>query len=159
MLSEIGTVFKIEKGIAYIMINRKLACTGCHVCHHSEDGSHMITEAKDLIGASIGDVVRIESSSDVGPVKASLILYILPILLLIFGYFLGKLLFRSFGVNVSGETPGIISGFLLMGLAYLGIYLVAHSGKQREKAQFKVVEIIRKAETFQTGVEYDKVFR
>jgi positive regulator of sigma E activity len=147
MLSEIGSVFKIEKGITYVTIIRKIACTGCHVCRHSEDGTHMITEAKDLQGASVGDVVRIESSSNVGPVKASLILYILPILLLIFGYFLGKPLFRSIGVNVSGETPGIISGFLIMGLAYLGIYLVGHSGRQREKAQFKVVEIISKADT------------
>jgi positive regulator of sigma E activity len=151
MLSESGTVFKIDRGIVKIMINRQQPCTGCDMCYRSNDGSHMIAEAKDDMGASVGDLVRIKSSSTVGPVRAGLILYMLPILLLFFGYFLGQPVARAIGINTSGEAPGIVSGFLLMGLAYLGIYLITHLGKQSKKTQFKVVEIIRKSNASNTG--------
>jgi positive regulator of sigma E activity len=151
MLSEIGTVSKINRGIVTIMINRKQPCTGCDICYRSNDGSHMIAEAKDFMGVSVGDLARIESSSSVGPIRAGLVLYMLPILLLIFGYFLGQPIARSMGINTSGEAPGIVSGFLLMGFAYLGIYLITHLGKQSEKTHFKVVEIIRKSNVSNTG--------
>lgn len=144
MFIEVGTVFRIDQGIVRIMIDRKQACVGCHMCHNGKDGTYMIAKAKDLMGVSIGDVVRIESSIKVSPVKAGFILYIIPILLLILGYFLGKTLTQLIGIDLAGESSGIISGFSLMGLAYLVIYLLTHKGKQHDKIHFNVVEIIRR---------------
>jgi sigma-E factor negative regulatory protein RseC len=152
MLTETGTVFHAAQGIVQIKLDRKQACADCHACFRSQDGEFMVAEAKDPIGVSLGDVVRIESSSNVGQVKASLILYILPVLFLIVGYMLSQPLARSLGIRTTGEAPGIISGFLLMGFAFLGVYLVSHIGKRVEKNRFKVVEVLGHAASLQSDV-------
>jgi sigma-E factor negative regulatory protein RseC len=104
-MEERGIVIAGEKGRARVRIERSEACEGCHGCLMSDTGKYMIAEAEDRIGVSVGDVVRIETESATA-LKASLLLFGFPLLMIFAGYAAGSGL-ASLMANVSGQGLGI----------------------------------------------------
>ena len=79
-----------EGELARVMYIRESACSGdCHQCSGCGAAKQaMLFEARNPIGARVGDVVTVESAS--GPVlKAAAVLYLLPLVLFIAGYLVG----------------------------------------------------------------------
>lgn len=79
-----------EGEFARVMYIRESACSGdCHQCSGCGAAKQaMLFEARNPIGARVGDVVTVESAS--GPVlKAAAVLYLLPLVLFIAGYLVG----------------------------------------------------------------------
>ena len=96
-----------EDGTATVIHVRESACSGdCHKCSGCGAAKEAILlEAKNPIGAKLGDLVIIESET--GPVlKAAAILYIMPLLLFLAGYIAGGCL--GYGAGWLGAA-----GFLL----------------------------------------------
>lgn len=82
-----------EDGTAQVMHIRQSACSGdCHKCSGCGAAQEtLLLTAKNPIGASVGELVVIESQS--GPVlAAAAVLYILPLALFFLGYLAGSLL-------------------------------------------------------------------
>ncbi len=85
-----GTVDALCGEIAVVSVVRESACSGdCHKCA----GCGAVTQtlqirAKNLIGASKGDKVYIESSTGL-VLWAAVLVYLVPILGFLAGYFLG----------------------------------------------------------------------
>ncbi len=101
-----------EKGIitsigpndkAMVKLVRDKKCQGCHACDLFGDGSASIS-AVNGIDAKPGDVVEVNIGSD-KVLFSSFIVFLLPILLIIVGYFLGHHFFAPQGY--SGEEYGI----------------------------------------------------
>jgi sigma-E factor negative regulatory protein RseC len=83
-----------EDGTATVVHIRESACSGdCHKCSGCGAAKEAILlEAKNSIGAKMGDLVIIESET--GPVlKAAAVMYMLPMVLFFVGYFVGDALF------------------------------------------------------------------
>ena len=81
-----------DDGTATVMHVRESACSGdCHKCSGCGAAKEAIVlEARNAIGASAGDLVKIESES--GPVlKAAVVMYLIPMILFFAGYALGAL--------------------------------------------------------------------
>ena len=79
-------------GTAQVIHIRESACSGdCHKCSGCGAAKEtMIFTAKNEIGASRGDLVKVESAT--GPVlKAAVVLYVIPLVLFFLGYYLGTL--------------------------------------------------------------------
>lgn len=79
-------------GRADVIHVRESACSGdCHKCSGCGAAKEaVIFTADNPIGASPGDLVKVESST--APVlKAAAVLYILPLILFFLGYYLGTL--------------------------------------------------------------------
>lgn len=79
-----------EDGTATVMHVRESACSGdCHKCSGCGAAKEaIILEARNAIGAKVGDLVKIQSET--GPVlKAAVVLYVLPMVLFFAGYALG----------------------------------------------------------------------
>ena len=79
-------------GSATVLLVRESACSGdCHKCSGCGAAKEtMIFTAKNEIGASRGDLVKVESAT--GPVmKAATVLYVIPLVLFFLGYYLGDL--------------------------------------------------------------------
>lgn len=99
-------------GYAQVEAIRRSACSGeCHHCGGCDTvQQHVFVRAKNLIGAQVGQRVIVETSSPT-VLLAALIVYLLPLFLLLFGYF----------VAVAIQLPVWIfclTGFLLgLGLA------------------------------------------
>ena len=88
-------------GTALVVHVRESACSGdCHKCSGCGAAKEAVLfTADNPIGASAGDLVRVESES--APVlKAAAVLYVLPLVLFFLGYYLGSLL-GNFGPVVA----------------------------------------------------------
>ncbi|HOA81350.1 MAG TPA: SoxR reducing system RseC family protein [Defluviitaleaceae bacterium] len=127
---EVGKVINIKNNIAIVSMTRNEACQKCGACSHGHKSEEMILEAKNLCNAKIGDKVVIDlASSDF--LKATFIMYGLPLILLFTGFFLGYYAFSKFGYESLQEPIGVLSGLIFMSISYIWI----KSKEERWKSQ------------------------
>ena len=103
-----------EDGTATVIHIRESACSGdCHKCSGCGAAKEAILlEAKNPIGAKVGDLVTVESET--GPVlKAAAVMYMVPMVLFFTGYAVGAALWNR------GALVGCLSFLAAIGLAVL----------------------------------------
>lgn len=126
-----GIVKKVSGSAAEIEITRSSACgencASCGLC----PGRTASVEASNIIGAKIGDMVVIDMA-DKKVLGAAFLVYIVPVIILIMGYFAGETIFGS-------ETSGIITGFLLMAITFAA--MIFTDKKRKSKYTPRIVEI------------------
>ena len=114
---ETGVVNKIEKDIAWVTMIKGEQCAGCTACNAFGEGSFELVALNDP-GAKVGDKVEVE----INPrqvIKHSTIVFLLPVLSLIVGYFLGNSYLTPIGLSL--EAAGIIGSLGLMILTFFAI--------------------------------------
>jgi len=114
---ETGVVNKIEKDIAWVTMIKGEQCAGCTACNAFGEGSFELVALNDP-GAKVGDKVEVE----INPrqvIKHSTIVFLLPVLSLIIGYFLGNSYLTLIGLSL--EAAGIIGSLGLMILTFFAI--------------------------------------
>jgi len=128
-MRECGQVVATKGQIAQVKVIRGDKCGECRVCHAFGESSGVM-EARNSIGATVGDFVEVEVSPKV-VVGHSFLLFIFPLLLFLAGYVLGRAV--PWPRMIGPETRGIGTAF---GLLVLGFLLVrgydrhyARSGK------------------------------
>lgn len=105
----------LPEGRAEVIRVRESACSGdCHQCSGCGAAQQtLLLTAENPIGARVGDLVVISSTSAV-VLKAAAVLYMLPLVLFLAGYLLGQLLWQR------GALPGLCG--LVLGIAVIKIY-------------------------------------
>lgn len=91
MEAEKGYVEKTEDGWAWIVTQRRAGCDHCGrmgYCQMLDGGDKMVVKTRNALGAKIGDEVEIYLNSG-KRMKGLFIIYILPVLGLLSGAFLG----------------------------------------------------------------------
>ena len=136
MIEEIGIVNKISNEFAFVNVNRGTMCGSCPskgLCHPfgGEENDFQV-KALNLIGAKTGDKVKIVIENK-NFLKASFIVYGIPILFLMLFSVIGKLFFKK-------DIFSFIFGFSGMIFSYILIKL--YDKKNKEKFFPKVTEII-----------------
>ena len=99
-------------GTATVLLVRESACSGdCHKCSGCGAAKEtMIFTAVNAIGASRGDLVKVESAT--GPVmKAATVLYVVPLVLFFLGYYLGD---KLGGMGTLVSCLGFVLGIVLV---------------------------------------------
>lgn len=144
MVEEVGTVIQKRNGQARVRLNRTEKCAGCHGCLLAEGGNYLIVKAFDPLGAAIGDRVKIQAEAG-SAAKSGFILYIIPLISLLFGYFTGSKLVSLMGSS-STQGWGILSALLFMALAYVVIYLIQKRLVDKHSQYMRVVKILKNAE-------------
>lgn len=140
-MQQYGQVLKSSGGKAQVQIRRHLQCEKCSHC--SGEREHLI-EAKNPINAKAGQVVRLEMGSGM-VLKATFLLYIFPLLMMLLGYLLGSSLFSA-----AEELVGFLTGMTFLGLSFLLIrFLDGYLGRRWELIptikQIMVVQGVMKA--------------
>ena len=134
MAREQGLIAGIdEKGWAEVVTQRRDACGECgtgHCCTAFAGSSKMLIKAVNRVGASEGDLVSIDLASG-GVIRISAILYIIPVLGLIFGAVLGSALDPGW--------PEATPLFTLVGLAVGFLVTVLISKHLSKKGEFTPV--------------------
>lgn len=116
-MTENGVVKKVEQDLAWIIMMKGEQCAGCTACKAFGEGSFEIVALNER-GAKPGDNVEVE----INPrqvVKHSTIVFLLPVLSLIIGYFLGNSYLTQIGLSL--EAAGIIGSLGLMIITFIGI--------------------------------------
>jgi len=142
MATEQGIVIKTDSRTAWVKTIKSANCAGCSAkgsCHSKGAGEEMEVNAINEAGARKGDriVLSFETSS---LLKATFLLYVFPILLLIIGAAIGQEMAPKFDFNPSGFSA--IIGFIFFFAALLIIKTAANRLAGKNEYRPKIIKIL-----------------
>jgi sigma-E factor negative regulatory protein RseC len=149
MIEEYGTVVELKgKQTAVVVCEKNSFCKNCasmEACRLGDDNRSMLVDAHNLLGAKVGDKVKVVTSSK-SFLQSSFILYIVPLIALVIGAAIG----HGLGERLeTGADPNLLS--VIFGLAFLvGAFLIIRVGSRaipREAFMPRIAEIVRDEET------------
>ena len=139
-LFEEGIVIKSSSGTAEVALKENDSCEECSAkifCSPQKNKLRKLV-VSDPLGTLPGDEVKI-SVLGKEVLKASLLLYGLPLVLILTGIFIGMSLFKSYKY---AELYSFVSGFSLSGL-YFYILFLKTSKKRQNKTLSKIISFRR----------------
>jgi sigma-E factor negative regulatory protein RseC len=143
-MEQIGQVVGIDGDIAMVMVRRHDVCGKCGGCGAAiSGGGENYIEAQNIVNAEVGHTVKV--TSDTGQVlKASFVVYIVPILALLVGILLGTEIGAVLGLLAREELVGLFFGVIFLLASY---FLVRGYDRRMSAARMKisVVEIIEES--------------
>lgn len=132
MLEEVGTVIKTQDTYAQVQMARSSACAHCGICTMGVNNT-MVVEAENLVGAKIGDRVKVAIESS-AILKATSIVYLLPLIGLLIGYFVLE--------KISGQTAGVIGGIIGVIIILCLIPLYDKRLKKHNRFAVKIIQVV-----------------
>lgn len=126
MIEEQATVVAVEPGRAQVETRRSGSCESCKArggCSGLGGGREARVWVTDPLGVAMGERVVIAVPGEL-VVRASLLLYLVPVLALLAGAVLGNRLAPDFGLNP--DLGAAILGVVAMSLAFGAARLLGH---------------------------------
>jgi sigma-E factor negative regulatory protein RseC len=144
MIEEFGTVVELKsRHTALVMCKKSSLCEHCAssgVCSIGDDGHVRLIEVHNLLGAAVGDHVRIATTTR-SFLQSSFLLYIVPLIALVIGAAAGKLVGE---VAETGLDPNLLSA--VFGVFFMiGSFLILRVGSSvldKEDYMPKIVAIM-----------------
>ena len=143
MAKERGIVTKVIDSTAWVKTSRTSACEGCtsrSSCNIAEGGQEMEVEAINEAGAKVGDQIVISIAST-ALLKVSFMLYIFPIILMLFGAILGQSIAPRFHLNPSALSAAIGIGSFV--IAFWVIRIKSNKLAQKSEYRPRIVRILK----------------
>ena len=146
-MQEKACVVDVNGDKAQVVVTRHSACSKCNEdCILGLDESHeqdeIYVEVKNDKNIEVGDIVNIELK-DSSLVLGSLLIYLVPLLFFVIGYFVGFNLSFLFG-SISPELSGIIFSFIFLYISYLFTKRVDKKLSGNKKFQSEITGIVSK---------------
>lgn len=142
MIEEEGIVVDCMEGRALVKTEGSSACKGCasvELCRPVTDESQNIVETENPIGAVKGDKVIIVAETK-ELLKASLIVYLVPLILFIVGVLIGEIVGEAGIFRSNKDLLAGLFGFAMLIVAFAGIRIF---GKRRERGGIPLPKIAR----------------
>lgn len=143
-MKETGRVIENNNKTAVVRVLRQSTCSkcdkNCSLAGQDHEKEEMDIEVDNPVGAEAGNVVKLEMGSK-SLVLASLIVYILPLLFLIGGYFIGFLIASKI-TYFSREIISIFSSIFFLALSFGVIRLLDNRLKSIESFHPRIIEIV-----------------
>jgi len=141
MIEEEGVVAEVDGDIAKVAILSKSACESCAasgVCH---PGDQEYMEAANPLGAQKGQKVKVVLAPQVY-LKASIILYGIPMAVFIAAAIAGKNLGLRYGTEANSDLWAFLLGMSCMVISFLFIWLYNKKVEKTQKYKPVIVEIL-----------------
>ena len=135
MATEQGVVVRIDAAGAWVKTVRSEACDSCAskgACHTMGGGKEMEVAVLNPIGARVGDRVVIKLGTSPF-LKATFLVYMFPVLLLVVGAAAGEWISRSAGLG--SPLPSALLGFGSLAAGLLFMRIIAR--RLAEKAEYR----------------------
>lgn len=124
----------IDENTAMLRMMRMSAWAKCNKCVTvSSESEEILVEVDNSIGAKVGDHVMV-SMEHMNILKATFLVYVIPMILLIFGIVGSYYILDGIGFSGVKEVVATIIGIILMALSY--IYLKINDKKFRESREY-----------------------
>ncbi|NLJ84512.1 MAG: SoxR reducing system RseC family protein [Halanaerobiaceae bacterium] len=140
-MEEIGLVLENIGEEALVKITRHSLCSRCknkcQLAGNTHESAEMQISVKNPIGASKGDRVRIEMGEQ-SLVIASMIIYLIPLISLIAGYFAGINLFPA-----AGEGAGVGAAIFFLALSFVLVNRIDKFLGRNQKYQPVIKAIVK----------------
>ena len=142
MATEHGVVLRTDSDSAWVKTARSSACEDCSAkgsCHSLEGERDMEVKAINIAGARVGDriVLSFETAS---LLKATFLIYVFPIILLIAGAAFGQMLASFLKLSPSALSVGL--GFAFFFTSLLIIKARANKMAKKNDYQPKITKIL-----------------
>lgn len=142
MATEAGVVVRIDAVGTWVKTVRGEVCDGCAskgACHTMGGGREMEVAVINLIGARVGDrvVLKLETSPFL---KATFLIYMFPILLLVAGAAAGEWISRSFGL--ASLLPSALLGFGSLAAGLLLMRMIARRLAKKDEYRPRIARVI-----------------
>ena len=142
MATEQGIVLRTDSDAAWVKTVRSSACEGCTAkgsCHSMGGGNEMEVKALNTAGAGAADriVLSFETAS---LLKATFLIYVFPIILLIVGAAIGQLLASL--IDFSPSAFYVLLGFVFF---FTGLFIMkvrANKMAKKNAYQPKIAKIL-----------------
>jgi sigma-E factor negative regulatory protein RseC len=146
LATEQGVVLRTDSQTAWVKTVRSSACEGCSAkgsCHTMGGARDMEVKALNTAGARAGDriVLSFETSS---LLKATFLIYVFPIILLIVGAALGQMLAPLIDLNPS--VLSVLLGFAFFFTALMIVKVRANKMAKKNAYQPKVIKILERGQ-------------
>ena len=141
MIEEEGIVVDVAGDIARVSIVAKSACEKCSasgVCH---PGDQEYMEASNPLGAKKGQKVKVVLAPQVY-LKASIILYGIPMTVFVAAAIAGKNLGLRYGTESNSDLWAFISGMVCTAVSFLFIRMYNKKVEKTEQYKPVIVEIL-----------------
>ena len=140
-MEKMGTVLEERGDRALVLLRRHMACEGCGKCGGilgGPDQQDEEIEVLNLIGASQGELVRVKID-DQKVLLLSFIIYMVPVLALVFGLLGGFWLASAYNLVYDPNLVGVGSGLLFMLVVFLIIKKWDASVRYNQKYQPEII--------------------
>jgi sigma-E factor negative regulatory protein RseC len=145
MIEETGIIVELKgKSVAVVMCQKSSSCDNCATsgaCSLGDDERSRLVDAHNSLGASVGDQVRIVTSTR-SFLQSSFYLYIVPIIALVIGASVGTLVGQQL---VNGPDPNLLSA--IFGVFFMvGSFIIIRVGSQalsKEDYMPRITEIVK----------------
>jgi sigma-E factor negative regulatory protein RseC len=141
VIEEEGIVVEVAGDIAKVAITKKSACEKCSasgVCH---PGEQEYMEASNPLGAKKGQKVKVVLAPQVY-LKASIILYGIPMAVFVAAAIAGKNLGLRYGTESTSDLWAFIAGMVSMVVSFLFIRMYNKKVETTEQYKPMIVEIL-----------------
>ena len=157
MATEEGIIIKINKTTAMVKTKQMTACESCaekDTCHSTGGNAKIMeVEAENTANAQLGDTVIVSFETS-RLFMLSFLLYVFPIIVMIFGALLGERVAENFNGN-----PSVYSAILGFAFFFAAMAIVKLTDKKaRKTGQFRpeIIKVKRKARSENIAdVEFD----
>ncbi len=141
MIEEEGIVVEADGELAKVSIVSKSACDNCSASSVCHPGEQDYMEAANPLGAKKGQKVKVVVAPQ-AYLKASIILYGIPMTVFIAAAILGKNLGLRYGTEANSDLWAFIAGVASMLVSF--IFIRMYNNKVEKTPQYKpvIVEIL-----------------
>ncbi len=135
---EHGIVIKKDKSGLEVRMQPSSACAHCNLCN-LKDANFPVLRVDEPVECAPGDRVDVEVSPGFA-IKSAFLLFFLPLVMLVVGYYLFPELVDIPGMNAMYQ--GIIGGILGLVLSFVGLHFYdKHLQKKGTQKQARVVRV------------------
>ena len=146
MATEQGVVVRIDADGAWVKTVRSEACDSCAskgACHTMGGGKEMEVAVLNPIGARVGD--RVVITLGTSPfLKATFLVYMFPVLLLVVGAAAGEWISRSAGLG--SPLPSALLGFGALAAGLLCMRIIARRLSGKAQYRPRITRVTGRAE-------------
>ena len=142
MPKEEGTVIEIVPEGALVRIKKTDACHGCPsagLCHMGSSGERQVL-ARNPCGARKGERVEIEIKDGL-LLKASFIIYMLPLFGLLIGALFGRWIISIFALPFNENTGAVLGGLTCLLVVFILIKMITRRSCYMEKYQPTITKV------------------
>lgn len=142
MIEEEGIVVEVTGDIAKVSIVAKSACEKCSASEVCHPGEQEYMEASNPLGAKKGQKVKVALAPQVY-LKASIILYGVPMTVFVAAAILGKNLGLRYGTEANSDLWAFIAGMACMAVSFLFIRMYNQKVEKTQQYKPVIVEILQ----------------
>ncbi len=122
--NEYGQVVDIQDGIAHVKFIRTSACGKCQACGMLSTQNEIVVQMQNECDASVGDLVAVSIRMKKA-MRASVLAYVFPLIMLVLGVFVGWLLSEKWHVFQNTDTTMALCAIVFAVLSFFLLKLAS----------------------------------